>query len=177
MMNISDTDYVRPGNALDRVNSVFPVGPIPAQDLNEQKLNIFYHEVNWQHFCDCAVICMFYPYHYHHLAEVLSGATGIEYSVQDILTIGERAQTLSRLFNYREGFTTKDDKLPRRVMKAFQEGPLTGIEITQDAFDWARGRFYELMGWNPVSGRPTLSRFQALGLHQIFNDDVLKLLE
>jgi len=174
MMNISDTDYVRPGNALERVNSVYSVEPLPVKDLSEEKLNVFYHEVNWQHFNDCAVICMFYPYHYHHLAEALSGATGIEYSIQDILEIGERAQTLCRLFNYREGFTVKDDKLPERVMKAFQEGPLAGIEITPEVLDWARHRFYELMGWDSVSGKPGLSRVQALGLHEILTDEVLK---
>jgi hypothetical protein len=38
--------------------------------------------------------------------------------------VGARAQTLSRLFNLREGFTAEDDRLPRRVRQAFEGGPL-----------------------------------------------------
>ncbi len=64
------------------------------------------------HFHDCALICQFYCYDYGQLAEALSGVSGVEYSIHDVLAVGARAQTLSRLFNLREGFTAADDKLP-----------------------------------------------------------------
>ena len=96
-------------------------------------MNLFYHEVNWQHFQDCAICCMFYPYDYKQLAGALSAMTGHEYEAQDILDVGERAQQLCRLFNNREGFTEKDDRLPKRVMQAFKSGPLEGVEITEEA--------------------------------------------
>jgi len=163
MMNMHDTFYTSPGEALKRVNEVYQVGPLPAADLGPEKMKLFYHEVNWQHFQDCAVTCMFYPYNYTHLAEALSGVTGHDYSSHDILTVGERAQTLSRLFNLREGFTAADDRLPDRVMKAFKEGPLAGIEITEEAFYNARQTWYQLMGWTP-EGVPTAERLVQLGL-------------
>ena len=86
------------------------------------------------HFQDCAVNCHFYPYDYEQMATVLSGVTGLDYSIHDILAIGARAQTLSRLFNLREGFTADDDKLPKRVRKAFKKGPLSGVEISAETF-------------------------------------------
>ncbi|MCX6032997.1 MAG: aldehyde ferredoxin oxidoreductase family protein [Chloroflexi bacterium] len=163
MMNVHDTSYTQPGDGLARVNAVYAVGPLPADDLGREKMELFYHEVNWQHFQDCAVTCMFYPYDYTHLAEALSGITGHDYGPRDILAVGERAQQLARLFNLREGLTQADDRLPRRVMQAFTEGPLAGIEITDAAFLAARQTWYGLMGWTP-EGVPTAERLAALGL-------------
>lgn len=171
MMNIHDTSYTSPGEGLSRVNAVYPVGPLPAntatpsdlQPLGPEKMELFYHEVNWQHFQDCAVTCMFYPYDYTHLAQAISGVTGHAYGVADILAVGERAQHLARLFNLREGLTAADDRLPKRVMQAFTEGPLAGAEITEEAFYRARQTWYARMGWTP-EGVPTPARLAALGL-------------
>ena len=164
MMNIHDTNYTVPGDGLARVNAVYPVGPLPAKDLSIEKVTLFYHEVNWQHFQDCAVTCMFYPYNYAHLAEALSGVTGRDYAPADILAVGERAQQLARLFNLREGLTAADDRLPKRVMKAFREGPLADIGITTEAFHNARRMWYALMGWTP-DGVPTPERLAATRTH------------
>ncbi len=168
-MNVHDTDYVREGGDLDRVNSVLktPIGPISNKVINEDKMQIFYHELNWRHFQDCAVCCHFYPYSYHHMADALSGLTGVEYSIQDVLAVGERAQTLSRLFNLREGFTADDDRIPKRVMQPFMEGPLAGAEIKQETFDWAKHRFYEMMLWDPDTGVPRKESIRKLDLDEL----------
>src|SRR5450759_1583619 len=55
MMNIHDTDYAPNSSKLARVNTVYKVGALPPGDLGEEKVNLFYHEANWQHFLDCAV--------------------------------------------------------------------------------------------------------------------------
>lgn len=166
MMNMHDTDIAYEGEALKRVNSVLetPIGPQRTSDLGEDKLRAFHAEVNWMHFQDCAVNCHFYVYNYAQMADALSGVTGVEYTKQDILNVGARAQTLSRLFNLREGFSAADDKLPKRVMKAFKEGPLAGIEISDEAFDWAKRRFYELMKWDADTGTPSAACVQELEL-------------
>jgi aldehyde:ferredoxin oxidoreductase len=158
MMNMHDTAFARDGEGIKRVNSALPdgkqVAPVPSTVLNEYKSQIFYHELNWQHAQDCIVTCHFYPYSYQHLADALSGVTGLEYRIGDVLDVGARAQTLSRLFNLREGFTADDDKLPKRVRKAFNSGPLAGVEITDEAFEGAKKRYYQLMGWDPVTAVP-----------------------
>ncbi len=166
MMNMHDTDFASEGEGLKRVNSALKrdIGPLNPKSLDEDKLQIFVHEVNWMHFQDCAINCHFYPYSYQHLAEALSGVTGVPYGIHDILAVGARAQTLSRLFNLREGFTADDDRLPKRVRKAFEKGPLAGIEITDEAFAWAKRRYYELMQWDPDSGVPQEACLKELGL-------------
>jgi len=172
MMNIHDTAYTVEAAPLKRVNAALerPVPPTPAQVLNEDKMQIFCTDVNWMHFQDCALICMFYAYNYEQLAEALSGVSGIEYGIADILAVGARAQTLARLFNLREGFTADDDKLPKRVMKAFESGPIADIEITPQAFAWAKRRYYELMGWDPESGAPSVACLRELALDDLLAD-------
>jgi aldehyde:ferredoxin oxidoreductase len=170
MMNMHDTAFVRPGPALDQVNSATerPVEAVPAAVLRSaDKLRIFYTELNWQHFQDCALCCHFYCYSYQQLAEALSGVSGVEYSIQDVLAVGARAQTLARLFNLQEGLTEADDRLPRRVMTAFEEGPIEGIGITDDDFEWFRHNFYELMGWDRETGEPTAECLSDLGLDRL----------
>jgi aldehyde:ferredoxin oxidoreductase len=169
MMNMHDTAYIRDGGSIRRVNSALaePIVPAERTALDENKATIFYTELNWAHAQDCALVCMFYCYDYSHLAEALSGATGVEYSIHDVLAVGERAQTLARLFNLREGFTAEDDVLPRRVMTAFEEGPIAGDGISDEEFAWFRRRYYERMGWDPDSGVPTAGRIRELGLEEL----------
>jgi aldehyde:ferredoxin oxidoreductase len=171
MMNMHDTAYTSDGESLRRVNLAAepPIGPVPRDVLNEDKMQIFYHEVNWAHLLDCALICQFYCYNYDRLAQALSGVTGVEYTIHDVLEVGARAQTLSRLLNLREGFTAQDDRLPRRVMTAFSNGPLAGINIADESFGWARHRFYELMGWDPETGVPSEQCLHRLGLDRFLD--------
>ena len=166
MMNMHDTAFTQPGDNLERVAEVQHIDPLAFDDLSHQKMELFYHEVNWKHAEDCALVCHFYPYKYSHVAEALSGVTGYEYGPRDVLTVGERAQTLSRLFNLREGFSVEDDKLPRRVMKAFKKGPLADVEITEEVFSKARNYWYGLMGWTE-EGVPTSERLQELELVEL----------
>ncbi|MCP4424670.1 MAG: aldehyde ferredoxin oxidoreductase family protein [Chloroflexi bacterium] len=171
MMNMHDTEFAREGGGIDRVNSAQPEGQkVHAQSpqaIDENKMRIFYNELNWMHFQDCAINCHFYPYNYSHMAQALSGVTGIEYTIQDMLAVGARAQTLSRLFNLREGFTADDDKLPKRVRKAFKSGPIADVEIADETFAWAKRRYYEMMGWDGETAVPTQSCLQQLNLNEL----------
>jgi aldehyde:ferredoxin oxidoreductase len=135
--------------------------------LDEDKLTIFYHEVNYKHFSDCALVCHFYAYDYSHMAEVMSGVSGMEYTIHDILAVGARAHTLARLFNQREGFTEKDDRLPARVMKAFESGPIAGTEIASEDLEWFKRQFYVKMKWDPITGEPTDECLRELELDRL----------
>lgn len=168
MMNMHDTAFTRDGENINRVNSAMPadqqVKPQPPHEVDDNKMHILYNELNWMHFQDCAINCHFYPYSYEHLAQALSGVTGIEYGIHDILDVGARAQTLSRLFNLREGFTADDDKLPKRVQEAFSEGPIAGKALSDETFVWAKRRFYEMMGWDGETAVPTATCLDQLQL-------------
>ena len=56
-----------------------------------------------------------------------SAATGIDYTIDDFVKIGERTWNLERLFNLKAGLTKADDTLPKRLLKeAHKEGPIQG---------------------------------------------------
>jgi aldehyde:ferredoxin oxidoreductase len=173
MMNMHDTSFTSPGSSIQRVNSALdePVEPALREALDENKLKIFVTELNWMHFHDCALICQFYCYDYAQLAEALSGVSGVEYGIRDILAVGARAQTLARLFNLREGFTAADDRLPQRVTQAFDRGPIEGSGISDQDFDWFKHHFYERMGWDPESGQPTDECLHNLGLDRLLTGE------
>ncbi len=168
--SVQDSDYAHAGNNVDRVNAVYKVEPLERHDMGEDKLHLIYYETNWHHFLDCGVMCYFHPYRYEHMAEALSGATGVEYSIHDVLSVGERANTLGRLFNYREGFTQADDKVPRRFLKAFEEGPIAGEALSPEMFECSLRRYYELMGWDRETGYPLPERLKTLGLNELLAD-------
>ncbi|MEA3459613.1 MAG: aldehyde ferredoxin oxidoreductase family protein, partial [Chloroflexota bacterium] len=48
-------------------------------------------------------------------AKGLSAVTGVDYSAEDFLKVGERVWNLEKLFNIREGVTKDDDRLPPRL--------------------------------------------------------------
>jgi len=78
------------------------------------------------------------------LAELFSASTGIEMSENRLLEAGERICNVERLFNNREGFTRKDDRLPERLLKEavldIDNNPQTvDSEIMLDDYYKARG--------------------------------------
>ena len=48
------------------------------------------------------------------MRDYINASTGWDMSVFELFKVGERANTLARLFNIREGFTKADDTLPQR---------------------------------------------------------------
>ena len=81
--------------------------------------------------------------------------------------MGARAQTLARLFNLREGFTAADDRLPKRVMTAFESGPIEGSGISSEDLERFKHRFYEVMEWEPETGVPTEECLRELELDRL----------
>ncbi|MDD5748355.1 MAG: aldehyde ferredoxin oxidoreductase family protein [Actinomycetota bacterium] len=54
--------------------------------------------------------------------KVLTDLTGMKVTLRTFIEIGERTFLVERMFNLREGFSTKDDTLPERSTKELQGG-------------------------------------------------------
>jgi aldehyde:ferredoxin oxidoreductase len=80
--------------------------------------------------------------------------------------VGERAATLSRLYNIREGIGKDQDRLPARFFSTLSNGPLSGVTINTDNFKIARDEYYKLMGWD-INGVPTMKRMKSLSLDEL----------
>ncbi|UNC91007.1 aldehyde ferredoxin oxidoreductase family protein [Candidatus Contubernalis alkaliaceticus] len=94
-------------------------------------------------------------------ADMYNAAAGENLSAEDLLACGERIYNLERLFNLQEGYTAKDDTLPRRLLEdPMPEGPSKG-NVHQ--LDKLLPEYYELRGWGK-DGVPTAERKNELGL-------------
>jgi aldehyde:ferredoxin oxidoreductase len=94
-------------------------------------------------------------------AKLLSTATGIEFTDEDVMTIGERIWNLERLYNLREGFSLNDDTLPKRLLEEpMPEGPSKGrVNMLSKMLP----SYYSFRGWNS-KGEPTKEKLKELGL-------------
>jgi hypothetical protein len=52
-------------------------------------------------------------------------------------------------------------------MTPFEEGPIAGSGISDEDFAWFKKRFYERMGWDPLSGQPGEESLRRLALDQL----------
>ena len=166
MHNIDDPMYWSEGPFLDRLRAFNPdLRPVEATVLNEDKMRLYFYATNDRHFRDCAVMCMFLPYHPQQMVDLVNAVTGWDVDLQETQAIGQRAITLSRVFNLREGLTAADDSLPRRFFAPFLKGePRTAKPLDKEAFEWAIGSYYEMMGWDIETGVPTIEALEQLGI-------------
>lgn len=140
--------------------------PLPLFGLDPVKIQAFIYETAFMNFMDCAVICHFYPYEYHHLVDALNAAAGWDITRDEIVQTGTRVVTMGRLFLLREGFTAQDDALPPRMFQPHADGPIAGRALTPEMLAGALRTYYELMGWNEA-GVPRAESLARLGLAQL----------
>jgi aldehyde:ferredoxin oxidoreductase len=98
------------------------------------------------------------------LLEYCNAVTGWDMDLGELIRVAQRSETLMRLFNCREGRTAADDVLPRRMFEPLENGALKGVALSQAQFQEARKHYYELMGWDAVTGCPTRQKIEQLGL-------------
>ncbi|MGM0397335.1 MAG: aldehyde ferredoxin oxidoreductase family protein [Bacillota bacterium] len=91
-----------------------------------------------------------------------NAATGDNKTLEEMMTAAERVINLERLFNAREGFGRKDEKLPTRLSTepapdGLGKGMVANAEVMLD-------EFYESMGWDIETGQPTEETLKRLKL-------------
>ncbi len=162
--NMHDTYYTKPTESLKWLQELDPgVKPLPANDLSADKVRLLVAQSNWMHFWDSLVMCHFLPYSPRQITEMTNAVTGWELSASEYLRMGERAATLARLYNLREGWNAAQDALPKRFFEKFATGPLAGTALSPEQFETATREYYRQMGWDE-NGVPTKERLEELGI-------------
>jgi aldehyde:ferredoxin oxidoreductase len=104
------------------------------------------------------------------VSELVSAATGVEFTPDKLILLGERINTLARCFNLREGFTREDDYLPLRLSEEpIPDGPSKGYLTTREDQDWLLDHYYEAYGYDN-EGIPTRERLVKLSLDDAIVD-------
>ncbi len=164
MHNLHDTMYRSEGRSLDQLREFDPdLQPVEATLLNEDKMRLYFYQVNQRHFLDSVVMCHFLPYSPQQVVDLVNAVTGWDVDLQETLVLGQRAITLARVLNLREGLTAADDTLPRRFFAPFHKGETRGSKpLDEAAFEWAKSTYYEMMGWDRGTGVPAAEELQRL---------------
>lgn len=130
-------------------------------EVNKAGLVVFQQNLNSA--MDTLVACRFtgYGLDEEHYSRMLSAATGVKYSAEDFMFVGERIWNLEKLFNLREGFDRQADTLPSRFLsEPLQEGPTKGQTVELESM---LEEYYRFRGWDE-KGRPVRRTLERLGL-------------
>ncbi len=98
--------------------------PVSPTDIGEKKVALFkLLDIYWTVF-DILGVCDFgyVPRSVgtmEELLEIIRSTTGWETTWFELMKLGERSINMARIFNYREGFTSKDDTLPEVFYQKF----------------------------------------------------------
>ncbi len=101
---------------------------------------------------------------------IFKSVTGWDASPMELLKAGERSFNLTRAFNAREGFTRKDDTLPKRVMEPLPEGVLKGEAYPPNVLEGMLDLYYDYRGWDRRRGWPKREKLEELGLEWVADD-------
>jgi len=87
------------------------------------------------------------------------------------MKLGKHSTNMARDFNYREGFTYKNDTLSEVFFYNFKSSPINDQgAINKTDFQNALRLCYELMGWDVDTGIPTPVKLIELGLDWLINE-------
>ena len=159
MHNVFDSNYEDEAG-MDDVRNLGVLEPMPATWLGPEKVRAVIYGSLRQHLDNCLGLCNFLAYRNDQVVEAVRAVTGWDTNVWELWKAAERLVTMARAFNVRQGFTPADDRLPPRMAEPL--GP--GAPIAPVAVEAALPLYYEMMGWDPVTGVPRAAKLHELGI-------------
>ena len=94
--------------------------------------------------------------------DLLNAATGTQWTVEQVLEIGDRIYNIERMFNKAAGMKPEDDRLPKRLLQEpIANGPSKGMV---SKLPITLPQYYEARGW--VNAFPTDETLKKLGLDE-----------
>ena len=117
---------------------------------------------------DSLIVCKFlrkcFDDFYTETAELLGAVTGWNFSAAEMRRIGERINTVKKLFNQREGWQPHDDWLPPRLLsEALSTGVAQGVSLTPAELREMIQGYYNARGWDE-RGFVSVKKQQELNL-------------
>jgi aldehyde:ferredoxin oxidoreductase len=145
------------------------IEPVKMLDFGPRKVRAYYYTQQVWSFYNSVGMCDFVGTPLNALAleqfaSYVNSVTGWNMSLYELMKVGERNNTLARIFNNREGFTPADDVLPQRMHEGIGNGAIKGARIDPAEFLAARKTYYEMAGWDPQTGKPTDAKLAELGI-------------
>jgi aldehyde:ferredoxin oxidoreductase len=162
--NMHDTGFqTADSRSMQDMRSLGILNPLPFDDLSPEKMHMYWTATNLRVFANIGVICSFVPWTPIQLEDLVRCIVGWNTTTTEILTAAERANTLARIYNIKEGLDVSLEKLPRRFFQPFADGPLAGKAADPEVWQEAKLSAYRLAGWTD-KGIPTRECLGRLGI-------------
>ncbi len=98
---------------------------------------------------------------------LINATTGWAFTYEDIDLIGERAHTIKKAFNIREGWTRDADRLNYRWHhEPMTRGPSAGHVVTEEELETLKDLYYQAKGWT-ADGLIPKSKLLELGMDDV----------
>jgi aldehyde:ferredoxin oxidoreductase len=148
-----------------------------------KKALLVYDQENIYALCDMTGVCKFASemvafttgYHQEDFAAILSAATGVDFTTEDLVKAAEREMLIERAFNAREGIRRIDDyPVPfhwqKKHNKPHPKYKDTKFPLTIEQYDELLDEYYRLRGCEMETGIPMMEKLNLLGLEDVEED-------
>jgi len=161
------------------VKEMGPLGifeAISPADISEKKVNLFKKlDLYWSAF-DILGICQFgwAPRgmgSLEELLDIINAITGWRTSWYELMRVAERSTNMARIFNLREGFSTKEDTMPEIFFENYKGGKLNGTgAIDREKFSKALKTRYQIMCWDENTSIPFKGKLTDLEIDWLLDE-------
>lgn len=101
------------------------------------------------------------------LVAVANAVTGIGYTSEEAMAVGERVNQIMRTYNLLSGLDTDDDTASYRLLyDAPTSGPVKDFEIAW-TYDMMKRMYYHGMGWDMETSKPLPETLKRVGLDEL----------
>jgi len=142
--------------------------PIDRQAGAEKSKNVALHQ-DWRTIANALVLCIFANVPAKTVVGLINAACGLDWDIEEMMRVGERGWNLKRVINHRLGLTNKNDKLPKALLKPFEDRP-AGVDGYIPDFENMLAAYYQARGWDLKTGKPTKEKLISLGLEWLVED-------
>jgi aldehyde:ferredoxin oxidoreductase len=126
---------------------------------------------NLFHILNTSGVCLlgYLTIDFNSIPEFMNAIVGWEYTLDDLVKIGERIGNLRQAFNIREGLNPLNFKLPDRAIgkPPLEKGPLAGVTVDVDT---QVREYLEVMDWDVNIAKPSRRKLLELGLDDVADD-------
>jgi aldehyde:ferredoxin oxidoreductase len=99
--------------------------------------------------------------------DLINAACGYDWSIADMMKVGERGWNMKRAVNNKLGLTASNDRLPKALLEPLPTG---GSQEYVPEIQAMLQAYYEARSWDSHSGYPTRQKLLDLGLKDVAQD-------
>jgi aldehyde:ferredoxin oxidoreductase len=131
----------------------------------EKALNVKVHQ-DWRTLFNSLVMCQFSNIEPEMVVMLINSACGLDWSIDEMMKCGERGWNLKRVINNRLGLTKDNDRLPKALLRPFEDDENGARGYVPDLKAMLES-YYRVRGWDPDTGIPTKEKLRTLGLNWV----------